>query len=625
MKNMRRRLNRVAWVLLLLVPFCVQAQWKHVPDKELPAHPRIMLLAGEEQKIKDNIAADPAWAKIHQAILDECSKITALPELQRVVTGRRLLSVSREALRRIFYLSYAYRMTGEERYMKKAEKEMLAISGFKDWNPSHFLDVAEMTMALSIGFDWLYNVLPVASKQQIAYAIFSKGIDPSMNTTYAWYLTATHNWNQVCNAGITFGALALYDDMPQFSKALIDRAVESIKLPMKDYDPDGNYPEGYGYWDYGTSFNVLFLSAIEKLYGTDLGLIEGTAFLKTAGYQMNMTGPAHLSFNYSDNGLGGSLRPTMFWLASRLKDPSLLWNEKHYLSNNIPTGDRILPAALIWGQGMKVSEVQPPKELLWTGQGIAPVVLMRTSWTNPNAIYVGFKGGRASSNHAHMDVGSFVVDADGVRWASDFGMQDYNSLETKGVDLWNRKQNSQRWTVFRYNNLAHNTLTVDGQLHRVDGYANIRSTSSSAGFMNGISDLSKVFDGQLAECVRGVAIVGQQYVVVRDELKTLGKETTVRWTMLTDAAVKITGSNSIELRKDGKRLKLQVTSPAKVSMKTWTTKSPNDYDAENPGTTLLGFEVAVPANTSTALTVKLIPQSAKNASALVHELAQWPK
>ena len=33
---------------------------------------------------------------------------------------------------------------------------------------------------------------------------------------------------------------------------------------MGHYAPDGAYPEGIGYWDYGTSFNVMFLSAIEK-------------------------------------------------------------------------------------------------------------------------------------------------------------------------------------------------------------------------------------------------------------------------------------------------------------------------------------------------------------------------
>ncbi len=41
---------------------------------------------------------------------------------------------------------------------------------------------------------------------------------------------------------------------------------------MKDMGPDGIYPEGYGYWGYGTSFNVLLISVLEKAYGKILGL-----------------------------------------------------------------------------------------------------------------------------------------------------------------------------------------------------------------------------------------------------------------------------------------------------------------------------------------------------------------
>ena len=50
-------------------------------------------------------------------------------------------------------------MTSEKKYLNRAVKEMLAVSAFSDWNPSHFLDVAEMTMAVSIGYDWLYDGL----------------------------------------------------------------------------------------------------------------------------------------------------------------------------------------------------------------------------------------------------------------------------------------------------------------------------------------------------------------------------------------------------------------------------------------------------------------------------------
>ncbi|MDR2773586.1 MAG: hypothetical protein LBC19_02380 [Tannerella sp.] len=230
MKKTDKKTCIIAGLLWIAVAAGLQAQWKHVPaNVQIPEHPRLMLLKGEEQKIKDIIVSDPVRAKLHRAIIDECDKIIVLTELERVMTGKRLLSVSREAIRRIFYLSYAVRMTGEDKYRAKAEKEMLAISTFKDWNPSHFLDVAEMTMALAIGYDWLYDALPESSRRKIADAILAKGLDPALNSSNAWYLTAPHNWNQVCNAGITFGALAIGEDLPELSKMFVDRAVESIR------------------------------------------------------------------------------------------------------------------------------------------------------------------------------------------------------------------------------------------------------------------------------------------------------------------------------------------------------------------------------------------------------------
>ena len=152
--------------------------------------------------------------------------------------------------------------------------------------------------------------------------------------------------------------------------------------------------------------------------------------------------------------------------------------------NKRPDNDRLLPALMIWSAGLTMDKITAPSKKIWVGQGKNPVALMRTSWEMTNAIYVGLKGGSPSVNHGHMDVGSFVVDANGERWAMDFGMQDYNSLETAGVDLWNMTQNSERWEVFRYNNLAHNTLTVNNELQMVSGYAPITSSSEIPEMMN---------------------------------------------------------------------------------------------------------------------------------------------
>ena len=589
-------------------------------------HPRILLLKGEERRMVQSIANSATWKKMHEAILKESDNIIALPPVERIQIGRRLLDKSREALRRIFHLSYAWRMTGDQKYFDRCEKEMLAISKFTDWNPSHFLDVGEMTMAVAIGYDWLYPKLSAESKKTIRDAIVYKGIYPSLDPKYNSWLRVTNNWNQVCNAGMTFGALAVAEDHPGLAQNIIEGAIASIPLSMDEYKPDGAYPEGYGYWGYGTSFNVMFLSAIETAFKSDFGLNKTPGFLQTAGFLQNMTGVVGPSFNWGDAGQGGGLNPAMFWLAQKNNDPSQLWVEKGYLQRDDYsrfTRDRLLPAIMIWGKDLPLEKVSEPKVKAWKGQGANPLAMMRTSWTDPNAIYLGFKAGSPSVNHGHMDVGSFIMEADGIRWASDFGMQDYESLESKGIQLFGRTQDAQRWSVFRLNNYVHNTLTIDSQLQQVKGYAKIDQFSDKPDFMYAASDISSVYENQLAAAKRGVAIVNQKFVVVRDELTAPNKPVTVRWTMLTSATPKL-GKNIITLTKDGKKLVLKVNTNSKVTMKTWSTTPTTSYDAANPGTILVGFECEIPANTTKSLEVLLIPEKEiRNAEFVNKPLSKW--
>ena len=98
-------------VLVLLASSLLRAQAVYVtPSMPLPSHPRILMLKGEEKALKKQIAADPYWKAIQADLLREADRIVDLPVNQRIQIGRRLLSVSRENLRRIFDLSYAYRV-----------------------------------------------------------------------------------------------------------------------------------------------------------------------------------------------------------------------------------------------------------------------------------------------------------------------------------------------------------------------------------------------------------------------------------------------------------------------------------------------------------------------------------
>lgn len=627
--------NYIKYYLLLIILVAssgmLHAQVDYLAGvNKLPDHPRILMLKGEEENIKKCLASNPVIANIHKQLLNECDVILNKKPLENIKIGKRLLDKSREALRRIFYLSYAWRITQDEKYFKKAEQELLNISSFPDWNPSHFLDVAEMTMAVSIGYDWLYNKLSDSSKLVIKNAIKNKGLAPSLiESKDNWWLKSPTNWNQVCNAGMTYGALAIFEDQPNESKAMINRSISSMQIPMKEYGPDGTYAEGYGYWDYGTSFNVMFLAAINKMFNQYFGLTDLPGFLKTPYYFQNMTGPSGDGFNFSDSGLKSGLQPSLFWFSKILNDPSLLIDQNSFMISSKPreyNQNRLLPALILWSDHVNSNALNTPKDLMWAGKGKTPVALMRTSWTDTNAIFVAIKGGTPSTNHAHMDIGSFIMEADGVRWAMDFGSENYNNIETKGVDLWNMKQYSERWQIFRYNSKAHNILTINDSLQRVDGKADLKSFSKDALFMNAVFDLKDVYRDEVVKANRGIAIIDKSYVVIRDEIEPKNNETTIKWNMLTPADVKIISETKAELTKNGKKLLLQVQEPTNVSLKTWSTQSSKEYEASNKGTVFIGFEIKSSTKTSIPLTVLLIPEKGETKTIKkVLPLIQWPK
>ena len=195
-----------------------------------------------------------------------------------------------------------------------------------------------------------------------------------------------------------------------------------------------------------------------------------------------------------------------------------------------------------------------------------------------------------------MDIGSFVFDAMGERWALDLGMQEYESLESKGVGLWNKTQDGQRWQILRYNNRYHNTLAFDNELQLVEEKAEIIQHTFTPNFMSAVTDLSAVYKNKIKNAKRGVAIVDKNKVVIRDEITNSDKPTKMQWTMVTPAEVKILDNNTIELSQNGKKMYMQVVSDSEVSLKTWDTAPLNSFDAPNPGTIRVGFEALLAPN-----------------------------
>jgi len=574
-----------------------------------PAHPRLLATADDWTHLRQRLAVEPDLAAYHDALLSAARAELDQPAARYEKTGRRLLSVSRAVLQRILLLAYAWRTTGEEPFARRAEAEMLAVAAFPDWNPSHFLDVGEATAALAIGYDWIFETLSPAARATIRKAILEKGLQPGREVTKdgkGWAIAMT-NWNQVCFGGLTLGALAVGDEEPAVASALLADARAGIHHGLAPYAPDGAYPEGPSYWAYGTSYQVLMIAALESALGTDWNLAASPGFLASAGAYLQTTGPSGRHYNFSDGGERASFEPAVFWFARKLADPGLLLFERRHLVSPqqraaAVRGNRFAPLAALWWPPAGTAAATTALPLRWTGRGANPLAVFRESWTDPDSLYLALKGGAAELNHAHMDAGSFVLEAGGVRWAVDLGAQDYESLESKGVNLWNRKQDSQRWTVYRLNNFSHNTLTLGGQLHRVEGHAALRGLSDGA-----VVDLTPVFAGQAAHVRRSFRLQPAARVLIEDEMSGLAPGLAVRWQMATRADITLNGRIAT-LRQDGRTLTVEALAPATATFQVQPANPPADaYNALNPGVQLLFLTVPAPADGTLNLQVALTP------------------
>lgn len=579
-------------------------------------HPRVIFTGEEFAAIAAATSANPALKTMHEAIVAQANKTVGSADLERVLTGKRLLSVSRDAEKRILYCAYAYKTTGETKYLTQAEHDIVTVCKFSDWNAGkHFLDVGEMAAGVGLGYDWLYSDLSAETRTLAEKALNDFAFSPAQNKVWNLdFYSTVNNWNQVCNGGLVCAALAVYEKNQTVAKAIIEKAIESNKTAMSSmYAPDGNYPEGYGYWNYGTLYEALMLSAMETAAGSDAGISSAEGFSKTGKYMLFMEGPIKQCFNYSDCASSTRACMSQWYFASKFGDKSVLYLEKDRIGTYSSDDEaRLLPLIAHFAYKVNLAsldDIQAPAEKFFRGEGTTPVVLVHSNWAMDNTDkFLGVKAGKANTSHSHMDAGSFVYDALGVRWSADLGLQSYGTLEPY-INLWDMNDGSERWTSFRYNNFNHSTITVNEAYHKVSGAATIKGLVNDGTRMGATVDITAPLGNEISSAERTVYMEGDN-LIVKDEIKALdGKEAKVRWTMVTRAVPTIEYGGITLKSATGKYMYLTTTSSTnhKPTLKTWSTTSTNSWDAANTGYYECGYEVTVKAGATAVITVKLSP------------------
>ena len=329
--------------------------------------------------------------------------------------------------------------------------------------------------------DWLYDALSVSERDQIVRAIVQNALLPSLDVkeggkeSSSW-LDGDFNWNSVCHGGLVVGALAVAEQHPELAQKIVERAIRYAPIAEAAYSPKGAYPEGPSYWSYGTTFHVFLVEALRSVFGSSFGLGTTPGFLQTADWVLQMVGPTGEEYNFSDYHAEKRHDPVLFWFARERKAWGLARGERAAVAQKAtnaadsPKLSRHLAFALLWWEGSAPENGTEKLPLHFTASGgKLPIAVMRSAWDDSRAMFVAVKGGTANGSHAHMDAGSFILEAGGVRWAIDLGTESYNLMRAAKIDLWNYAQNSSRWTTFRVGPDAHNILRFNGQAHDVNG------------------------------------------------------------------------------------------------------------------------------------------------------------
>lgn len=599
----------------------------------LPSHPRLFANSDKFAALRSQIKSDAVSARLFAALSIAADQLLEQVPVEYEMIGKRLLAVSRLCLKRVSTLAMVAAITGEQRYVEKACQEMRAAASFANWNPSHYLDTAELTLALAIGYDWLYDRLSAEDRSVISTAIRDKGLRPSFDSPkqYLGWITGENNWNQVCHAGLAAGAIAVAELEPTMAEDILARAIANLPRAAESYAPDGSYVEGPMYWDYGTSFHVILIAALESLCGSTFGMDAFPGFLGSAEYIDQVTAPSGNYFNYADAEERRSLSVPKFWFSGHLHRADLvrfeiehLESELHRFETTASTTDtfRLLPMALLWWDPtLQTNANEAP--LHWMARGGNPVVVHRSAWDAPRATFVGIKGGTASSPHGHMDAGSFVLEADGVRWAVDLGMQDYETLEKVGLNLWDAKQEGTRWTVFRLGPDSHNILRFNGEAQSVSGTADIVRFQSSGSQPHSVVDLTSTYPSPTRAAARGVALLRDRSILLQDEWTAGDAPVEVTWQMLTHAEV-IPGEQEITLHQDGKTLRLCVLAPEAVKIEVRDVSQPlRSYDAENPGARQIILRTTTSTGGSGMVRVLFIPNGSECIQPPFLPLLEW--
>lgn len=558
------RNNEVYWEYVL--PENALSAQSYVNNKV--AHPRVLVTDWAAMREKVNASEETkTWYANIKATAD--AALSSNPQKYVDDNGYLKLYAARNARDRLQALAFVYNIEQDEAYATKAYEEMLYYGTYQNWSGfGQTLVCAEILFGFACAYDWLYYTMDESQKAEIieimktqALAAYVYHYEGMMSWSFS---TITINWNPVCNASLMMAAMAIADEEPEKSEYFMEMALPSITRALAPYAPEGAYPEGVSYWDYGTSYLIFANHLLETAFNASFVLPETYQLWKAPGiaetcdFGIYMNGPTG-RFDYGDCVSGYTSCEVMYWAAERFDKPYYAWWQ-----NNIQkeTGSYLsgYPAmmALVWynPDNAYLEEGDFTLDKFYSAQASKfNGFSARSSWDNKAAMFTALQGGNNKGSHMHQSLGTYVIDYNGKRFIRQAAGANY--------DLANEEASN---AIYGHRAEANNCLVINPTSaydQKYGAYASMIAHGTKADVAYGILDMTDVYstltnaegEALVPAAKRGLKLTdGRSRVIVQDEV-TLNGTAELYWFAHTTAGITVADDGqSAVLDIDGEKM-----------------------------------------------------------------------
>lgn len=522
-------------------------------------HPRIWIDNEKVSNLKELIKNDDTVKNLYQKIKADATSLLTEPLPVYEDDDPQRLACSQKVAASVPLLSLVYLLENDEAYANRAYEYMMAVCEFEDWAPYHFLDTSNVTTAVSVGYDWLYDYFKAKNidvsyfEDKIESMGLNMGKDAYLKKLYTgnhWWVDAKTNWNVGSNSGMAIGALAIadvekYSDLCAY---ILETSFESIERMLPSFAPDGAWFEGPSYWHSTTLPLCSYVNALETALGTDYGIMSSEGLSNTAYYPIMNTG-SKITFNLHDASESAVDAPQYWYLAKLYNDKNLAGYRYWQITEKScsPTY-----RDLLWYDASLIEndfDINIKKDGYFRDTEAA---VFRNTYKGDSINFFGIHGGSNSIEHGQLDAGSFVYEALGERWAIDLGGEAYNMHNYWIMDDIEKS----RWGYYRSRAEGHNTIVINPGLYAdqtIESMSEITKFSPSDAVCKAEVDVSEAYKNYASSVVRNAEfdkVSGN--LSIHDKISLSGTYDTY-WFMHTKANVEISGDKrSAVLTQNGK-------------------------------------------------------------------------